>query len=165
MKEHEKKVVDVLENAIKKSIRFKTAADITEEFSQKLPTGMLVTGVFFGNDVIQGSDDLQGNIEIKIAGREHTIDVTFWYYVTRGKNLVILEYYIEDETIGITDHQKWMDRGSEDRLRPVSKEAFDILIEEAREREGDTDEPLDGDAVDTFIAELKSAMNYHEGNH
>jgi len=64
-----------------------------------------------------------------------------------------------------TDHQKWMDKGFEDKLRPVSKETFDMLIVEAREREGDTDEPLDGDDVDTFIAELKSAMNYHEGNH
>ncbi len=165
MKEHTKKVVDILENASKNSVRFQTVAAIAEEFKQKLPTGIHVSEIAYGDDLIQEDDDLRGNIEIKVTGREHTIDVTFWYYITRNKKIVIVEYSIEDETVGVTDHQKWMDRGSEDRLRPISKEAFDILIEEAREREGDTEYTLDRDAVDTFIAELKSAMNYHEGNH
>ena len=47
---------------------------------------------------------------------------------------------------------------------PISEKLLTKLAIEARNIDGDSSEPLDGDAVDLFIDELKYALNKHEGN-
>ena len=152
-KEIIQKVIDCLEE--------RTGWSDFEQMTRDVKTVLAGLGHVLDNitdcELLPEDYDYKGMLSFGIKGRAGAVDITYWYYSDRFDSINIIETYVEDGT-----HQSAS--AVKIPVPPISSNAFDNLIMEARNRDGDSSEPLDGDAVDDFCEELKAAMNNHEGN-